>query len=200
MRLINDAYCIAEESGKSGKEDAALCWVIDPLDGTHNFSRGLSYFAVNIALTYYDSPILAVTYLPALKETFWALKEGGAWLNGNRICTSEIQTLSGALCTYDTSIIGFLKHNGTENDFFKKCYATRHIGASAIDLAYIAAGRFDGGLFRSPQWWDVAAGILLINEAQGIMSNEKGHPVVPGFSFCIASNRILYKEVISFLA
>lgn len=162
---------LAEESGESG-ETSEYRWVIDPLDGTTNYAQGLPIFAVSIALEYRKEPILGVVYEPVTDEMFTALKGQGSYRNGIRLnIGSKTELIDCVLATgfpYDIAV------NPVNNvDYFTsmatKVRAIRRMGAAAYDLASVASGGFDGfwELCLSP--WDVAASILIVKEAGGVV-------------------------------
>ena len=152
-------------------------WFLDPLDGTINFVHGLPAFGVSLAL--YDglTPEVGVVHLPRLGETFWATRGGGAFLDGQRIAVSRAKTLEESiLATGFPYRRGELAHDNLENfgRFFYAVRGLRRMGSAAMDLAYTAAGRFDGfwELHLAPH--DVAAGALLVQEAGGLVTDADG--------------------------
>lgn len=152
-------------------------WFIDPLDGTVNFVHGLPAFAVSMALYARGRPEVAVVHLPRLGETFCAVRGGGAELDGMPIHVSSAATLGEAvLATGFPYLRNELTHSNLENfaRFFYDVQGMRRMGSAAIDLAYVAAGRFDGywELHLSPH--DVAAGALLVREAGGVVTDADG--------------------------
>jgi myo-inositol-1(or 4)-monophosphatase len=171
----------AEESGRSD-HDGPFTWYIDPLDGTNNFAQGLPHFATSIALYELDQPLLGVINDPMRRECFWATPENGAWV---QIDEAEPQRL--AVTTSDTLITSILvtgfpydKHLSDDNNLaefsamLRKVRGMRRFGSAALDLAYVAAGRFDGYWEGKLNPWDVAAGILMITEAGGKVTGLRG--------------------------
>jgi myo-inositol-1(or 4)-monophosphatase len=193
-KLLPGASFIGEESGAT--ENADFCWVIDPLDGTTNFSRGIPYFCISVALTFKCDPIYAFIYDPLRQEMFFAKKDGGAYLNGVTIRVVErdenlIVAISfpygGKMAAEIIQVIENLKRD---------LCGIRIPGAMALDLAYVACGRFDGVFSGRLGWWDIAAGILIIKEAGGRCSDSKGASLGPDYEDCVAGsikgfNRIL---------
>jgi len=174
--LIPDAAFITEEN-TIATEDKPWQWVIDPLDGTTNFLHQLPMFAVSIGLLYKGYPVLGVVYNAPLDECFTAWQGGGAYLNGQAIQVTNATKLQDTLIATGFPYDDFEREAGymkTLQGFMHKTRGLRRMGSAAIDLAYTAAGRFGGFFEYSLQSWDVAAGIVLVREAGGIVSDFKG--------------------------
>ena len=167
---------LAEESGAQGN-DAEFQWIIDPLDGTTNFLHGFPQFAVSIALTQKNRIIAGVIYDPVTQELFTASKGDGAQLNGKKIRVSGRTGLKGSLLS-----TGFPYHDQSYLDTYlvtmKKLMGPaagiRRPGSAALDLAWLAAGRTDGFWEFNLNAWDIAAGIILVREAGGIVTDFMG--------------------------
>jgi myo-inositol-1(or 4)-monophosphatase len=172
---------LTEESGdvaEAGAADDPHKWIIDPLDGTTNYAHGYPVFCVSVALEHEGRVVLGVVYDPARDELFAAERGEGATLNGRRVRASETDELNRALiCTgfpYDVrGRTDFARHF---RDFIMKAQSVRRDGAAALDLAYVAAGRFDGFYEEGLRPWDVAAGVLLVEEAGGRVTHYDGSP------------------------
>ena len=170
---------LAEERGVVEGTDKTHTWIVDPLDGTTNFLHGLPHFAVNIALERRDAGIVAsVTYNPATDELFWAEKGRGAWLgDSRRLRVAARRNLSDCILATGIPFQGkpghgqFLKEL---HQFSARVAGVRRFGSAALDLAYVAAGRFDAYWERDIKPWDVAAGSLLVTEAGGIVTAADG--------------------------
>jgi len=173
IKVISDTYpyhgILSEESGHNTKESDYL-WIIDPLDGTTNYSKGIPIFAVSIALKYKEETVLGLIYNPYQEEMFTAVKEGGAFLNGEKIQVTDKEDLQESLLAtgfpYDKNVnpdnnFHYFAH------FLTRARGIRRMGAAAWDLSYVAAGRFDGFWELNLAPWDVAAGALLVEEAGG---------------------------------
>ena len=171
-----DHTIVAEESGKH-KGSQHACWYIDPLDGTSNYAHDIPIFSVSIAFEVDGEIQLAVVYDPLRDECFSAQKGKGAWLNDKKISTTHIDNLSDGLLTtgfpYD---IRTTKEDNLENYayFAKHAHAVRRLGSAALDLCYVAAGRFDGYWELTTGPWDIAAGILIVREAGGKVTDTQG--------------------------
>ncbi len=174
-----DHAILGEESGQSDNPDSDYQWVIDPLDGTTNFIRGIPHYAVSIACLYKGVIEHAVVLDPIRREEFTASRGRGAQLNGRRIRVSQMTSMEGAL--FGTGIPYKNRNDELMPEFMGSLAAVasqtagiRRAGAAALDLAYVAAGRLDGFWEVSLNRWDIAAGILLIKEAGGLVSDFQG--------------------------
>ncbi len=193
---------LAEESGDSVTiDDSRWKWIIDPLDGTTNFAHGYPCFCVTIALENKGALVVGVTYDPTRNEMFAAEKYQGASLNNKPVKVSETLKLSEAMLVtgfpYDLANRDQLAR--TFEDFLMKSRAVRRDGSAAIDLAYVACGRFDGFWEEGLNPWDVAAGVLMIEEAGGRASGYDGSTVdIYSPPFC-ASNAKIHDEMLAVL-
>ena len=178
---------LAEESGKIGSR-ASLRWCIDPLDGTTNFAHGYPFFATSIGLCWNDLPLLGSISIPFIKEVYYAAPRLGAFCNQEKINVSKSNRLIDSLL-----VTGFAYDRFTEldNNYSEFCWLThrtrgvRRGGAAAVDLAFVAAGRIDGYWERGLARWDMAAGIPIVEEAGGLVSNY------PSGNFNISSGKVL---------
>ncbi len=192
-----DHSILAEEGGAEDKSDHYR-WIIDPLDGTTNYISGIPNFAVSIACEYKQELILGVIYDPLRGELFYAEKGQGAFLNGNKISVSKSTRLSQALLA--TGFPFKAKHllqayQGVFAELFQQCIGMRRIGAAAIDLAYVAAGRFDGFWELGLSPWDMAAGAVIIREAGGRVSDFWNQPHFLHNSYLIAGNSKIHEAI-----
>lgn len=167
----------SEEIGRiKGSDDYE--WVIDPIDGTVNYSVDLPFYGVSIALTHRGEPIIGVISLPAFGETFWAAKGEGAYLNGERIKVRETSLSESFVSFGDFAKDGDREANRERinllNILANEVYRIRMVGTAALSLSYIAAGRLDAAIYRNINYYDIAAGELLIKEAGGVKFT-KGH-------------------------
>ena len=165
---------LGEETGAAAGADPTRRWIVDPLDGTTNFLHGMPHWAVSIALEHKGEIVSAVVFDPAKDEMFWAEKGSGAWLNDSRrIRVSGRKTLHESV--FATGIPFGAKKTlpAMMQDLARLMPATagvRRWGAASLDLAFVAAGRFDGYWERELSPWDIAAGILLVREAGGMVT------------------------------
>jgi myo-inositol-1(or 4)-monophosphatase len=190
------------ESSAGGAKKSEYRWIIDPLDGTVNYTHAFPCFAVSIGLEKNGEIILGVVYDPNFDEMFTAEKGRGAFVNGKRLSVSKADVLIRSLL-----VTGF-PYNIKDNpdhaiehfvNFLKEAQAVRRMGSAAIDLAYIAAGRIDGFWEVTLNPWDVAAGILLIAEAGGKVTDFLGNPYSIYGKPILASNGTIHEEMIRVL-
>ncbi len=168
---------LMEESGARAGADAGEGWIVDPIDGTTNFLHGVPHFAITVAHRREAEIVAGIVYQPLLDELFWAEKGIGAYLNNRRLRVSARQLMSDALIATGLPFKGRPKHP----DYAKTLAAVlpevagvRRFGSAALDLAWVAAGRFDGFWEFALSPWDVAAGILLVREAGGAITDMSG--------------------------
>ena len=176
-RVLPEAGFLAEEGTASCEAGVRYRWVVDPLDGTTNLIHGLPVFCISVALVHGDVPVLAVVYDPNRDECFTAAKGHGARLNGHPIhCTGNTALVEGLVATgvphWDfTRMSEYLQ---ALTDYARGSRGIRRMGSAAIDLAYVACGRFDLFFEYSLQPWDIAAGLLLVQEAGGVTCDFSG--------------------------
>jgi len=193
---------LAEESGAT-ETDSEYRWIVDPLDGTTNYAHGLPIFCVSIALERAGEMIVGVIYDPMRDELFAAEKGSGATLNGRSIRVSAAETLTKSLL-----VTGFPYdiHTNTVNNidnftnFIRNAQAVRRLGSAAIDLCYVACGRFDGFWEMKLNAWDMAAGALIVEEAGGEVTNFAGNTFDPFKKEICASNGMIHKEMVTILS
>ena len=186
--ILPDAGFIPEE-GTAGYTKEEYRWVVDPLDGTTNFTHGLPVYAVSIALMHREELVVGVVYEINKDEMFWAAKGKGAWLNDEPIKVSNRTKLSESLLA-----TGFPYYNFEQmsaylkilNEFMQSTHGLRRMGSAAVDLAYVACGRFEGFFEYNLNAWDVAAGSLIVKEAGGEVTD-----------FSLGSNFLFDREIIA---
>ena len=196
-----DHAILGEEGGLVGDENADYRWVIDPLDGTTNFIRGIPHFAVSIACLYKGKVEHAVVVDPVRQEEFTASRGRGAQLNGRRIRVSGLSSLDGALLGTG---IPFKDHCDDRLEPYARsiqvlaaqCAGIRRAGAAALDLAYVAAGRLDAFWEIGLSQWDIAAGTLLIREAGGLVADIDGSDNYLQSGNIVAGNPNCFKAVL----
>jgi myo-inositol-1(or 4)-monophosphatase len=190
---------VAEEGGGSGNlaAEARYCWHIDPLDGTTNFAHGYPCFAVSIALLEEGEPIIGVVLNPSSDELFTTMRGEGAYLNQKRIHVSPVETLSKSLVA-----TGFPTHKVRTStniqyywEFTLRTHGVRRDGSAALDLCSVASGRFEAFWEFGLRSWDTAAGMLLVKEAGGNVTDLAGRPYRPGDREILASNGRVHAEM-----
>lgn len=194
---------LAEESGEhKGNE---FQWIVDPIDGTNNFASGIPFFCIAIALAKEGELLSGVVFVPSMNELFYAEKGKGAFLNGEKIEISNRSNLKEFICI--SSIRSGLKKEEAWRikqerfaDLYKNVRSMRMMGASEVELSYIAAGRIDAFTGYHMKPWDGAAGSLLIREAGGKATNQKNKPWQLNDRVLIASNGKKHKKILKILS
>ncbi|MFW0073091.1 MAG: inositol monophosphatase family protein [Coxiella-like endosymbiont] len=201
MQTIRKAYpehtILAEESGLHNSQND-FTWIIDPLDGTTNFIHGFPQIAISIALKYRDKLSVAVVYDPLRQELFTAVQGSGAQLNNRKIrvssCTKISETVIGTGFPFKEKAL-FQTYLKLFETIFLQTAGVRRAGAAALDLAYVAAGRLNGFWEMGLKPWDMAAGVLLITEAGGLVGDFQGKNNYIENGNLIAGNPKIYKTL-----
>lgn len=202
LSAFPDHGILTEESAEA-ISSSPVRWIIDPIDGTTNYAHGFPVFCVSIALEVYGTVVYGCVYNPMLNELFTGCKGGGAFLNGAPIHVSSIPVVNSSLLAtgfpYDirTSERTNLEHFAA---FAKRSQAIRRAGSAALDLAYVACGRFDGFWELKLKPWDVAAAALILVEAGGSITDFKGEAFSIHGVECLASNSLIHKEMLELLS
>jgi myo-inositol-1(or 4)-monophosphatase len=191
---------LGEERGLIEGSDKTHRWIVDPLDGTTNFLHAIPHFAINIALEREGAVVAALTHNPITNETFWAEKGKGAFVNDHRLRVAARQRLDESVLATG---IPFLGH-GQHAKFLKELHqvsqrvaGVRRFGAASLDLAWVAAGRFDGYWERDLNAWDLAAGTLLVTEAGGKVTDADGGGEVLTKGSVVAGNLDIHPLLLS---
>lgn len=197
---------LSEESGETKGEDEALRWIIDPLDGTINFLHGNASFCTTIALekTNYDGRkeiIACVTAAPILKEIYWAEKGMGAWVEGDNSQSRRLRVAVRKNFNESMFCLGSLNCDiPVANVLAPQASGVRAIGSTALALAYCAAASFDGFVQSKTNYWDIAAGILLVKEAGGIVTNFNNKTDYSKMTSIIAANDIMHSNLVKLVS
>jgi myo-inositol-1(or 4)-monophosphatase len=200
-RAYPDHAVLGEESGQTGKSDKV--WIVDPLDGTHNYLRGFPHFCVSIGFRDHGDLVYGVIYDPLRDELFTASKGDGAYLNDRRIRVAKRETLAGALlCT------GYpyrqREHLNTQLDITRAMLGQaediRRTGSAALDLAYVANGRLDGYFETGLKPWDMAAGCLIVREAAGKVCDFAGRDGMPASGNLVAGNHFITAAMVKVIS
>ena len=171
---------LGEEGGMVAGSDPACTWVVDPLDGTKNFLVGMPAFAVNIALAVEGRVVAGVTYAPEMSELFWAEEGAGAFLNDRPMRVSARTGLDQAVIGVGIPFMGKPRQERFHAEMqrlTKRVAGVRRIGAGALDMAYVACGRYDAYWEQSVSPWDLAAGVILVTEAGGRVTDTAGRAI-----------------------
>jgi myo-inositol-1(or 4)-monophosphatase len=180
---------LGEEGAEIEGEDPTRRWIVDPLDGTTNFLHGLPHWAVSIALEHKGQIVAGVIYDPVKDEMFYAEKGQGAWLNESRLRVSGRNRMIESIFATGLPFAGRGDLPDTLQDLARilpTCAGVRRFGAASLDLAYVAAGRYDGFWERRLHAWDIAAGIVIVREAGGMLEplNPAGDVIADGALIC----------------
>lgn len=192
-----DHGILAEESGHSGGD--TFTWVIDPIDGTLNFAHGFPQFAISIAVKSKDRTEVGLVYDPIRQELYTASRGKGAQLNNRRIRVSSTNQMRQALVGtgFPFRSADYVKpYMAIFSNVMPQVAGLRRAGAASLDLAYVAAGRFDGFWEAGLKEWDIAAGMLLVIEAGGMMSDFNGTDNIVGSGNIVAGNPKIYQSLI----
>lgn len=197
-KVFPDHSFLGEETGKTTKNSDYL-WVIDPLDGTSNYSNKIPYFCISIALLYKEKPIVGVIYDPIHDDLFTASKDNGTYLNNEKIFISDDKFRK-------TSYVSLVYSRSKElkvdiNKAFEMLdppeFRIRNMGAAALELAYVAVNKLDGIIINGNNSWDVCAGILLIQEAGGVVTDFKNERWSLQAKNVVASSPEMHKTLIN---
>ena len=196
-------YSILSEEIGEINNDKDFKWIIDPIDGTSNFLHGIPHFAISIGLEHKGEIISGIIYDPIKDEMFTAEKGNGSYLNNQRIRVSSRSKLKNCLI-----VTGGPRRNQKDRDLALKEYdkislsvdiPIRKMGSASLDMAYVAAGRFDGMWHRNLNYWDIAAGIIIIKEAGGFVTDINGNDTYIEKKTILATNSRINKEMIEVL-
>ena len=197
-----DYSLLLEESGATEGKDPSHIWLVDPLDGTSNFLHGIPHFSITVALQREGKIVAGVILDPIHDEFFWAEKGCGAFLNNHRLRVSARKNLEDSLLAYGEPFGGRPGKDAFARVLplvMEKTAGIRRSGAAAQDLAYVAAGRFDGYWEEGLKPWDMAAGILLVQEAGGYVTEIQGGRDMLQSGSILATNSALYSSVSTLL-
>lgn len=209
IETLTDAYpdyaILAEESttGVPELEVEGFRWIIDPIDGTTNFLHGVPPYAVSIALQNNDDLLVGVVLDLSRNELFTAVRGGGAYVNGRRIRASRTETIGQALVTTGFPYRAFERvdeYMEAMRSVIRSCRGLRRPGSAAIDLAYVAAGRFDAFYETDLEPWDVAAGLVLVEEAGGRVTDFVPEPRPLHAREILATNGLIHDAMLELLA
>jgi myo-inositol-1(or 4)-monophosphatase len=195
-KILPEAGFLAEEN-TSSKKGEHYNWIIDPLDGTTNFIHGLPIYSISIALMKDDKVITGVVHEVNQNEIFYAWLDGGAWLNGKSIKVSKIASLENSLLVTGfpyTDNGNLSRYMNLMKYFIENSHGVRRLGSAAVDLAYVAAGRFEAFYEYNLKPWDLAAGSLIVQEAGGLVTDFSGEENYIFGKELIASNGLIHED------
>ena len=191
-----------EESGIIEGADKTHCWHVDPLDGTLNFLHGLPQFCISVGLEREGQIVAGVIYNPAVDEMFIAERGKGAFLNNRRIRVAARRELPDAMISCGIPGLGRPRHPAFLKELaavMAQAGAVRRLGAAALDLAYVACGRADAYWERNLKTWDLAAGIIIVREAGGFVSDADGGSDPMQTRSVVCGNEVMHREVLRIL-
>lgn len=194
-------YILSEEAGEM-MQDSHFKWIIDPIDGTVNFAHGIPICCVSIGIEHEGKMIMGAVYNPFINELYFAERGKGATLNEKPISVSKKNGVINACLVTGFPYTYLDEPNGpiqVFERFIRKGIPVRRLGSAAIDLCWVAAGRFDGFYEHKLQAWDSAAGFIIVEEAGGKVTNLKGEPFSPYQPGIIASNGVMHDELLSWI-
>lgn len=195
---------LMEESGRTEGIDTSHCWIVDPIDGTTNFIHGIPHFAISIALRRADEIIAGIIYNPITDELFAAERGRGAYFNDRRrLRVAARRDIQEAVIACGVPHLGRGDHAQFRRELARvqaRVAGIRQFGAAALDLAFVAAGQFDGYWERGLKAWDIAAGIVIVREAGGMAGDIDGAPDVLATGDVMAANGELYSQIAQELA
>lgn len=196
LRLEFPDHRVLSEETATQTESAGWVWVVDPLDGTRNFVSGIPFFCINLALCHDGTPLVAVTHDPNHNETFWATAGGGAWVNNTPARTSSKSAVQECVLGID---LGYDDARGKAtlhlaHELFPGVQSLRIPGSAALGLAYAACGRYDLFLHQMLFPWDIAAGILLVHEAGGTITERDGRPAAISSTTVLAGGQAAHAD------
>lgn len=202
IRTLYPNHGILAEEGIDEKGSEDFLWVVDPLDGTTNYTHGFPLFSVSIGILHRGRTVCGVVYNPVSQEMFTAVVDEGVFLNALRLKVSATESLGRSLlgtgfpynirATADTNLDHF-------SQLAVRTQGIRRCGSAALDLCFVAAGRLDGFWELNLKPWDVAAGVLMVTEAGGAVTDFKGQEVSTDGSRIVASNGVIHQEMLQVL-
>jgi myo-inositol-1(or 4)-monophosphatase len=196
QRFPDHAFLGEEDTGSERRPppDAPPTWIVDPIDGTTNYVHDCPLYCISIGLQVAGELVVGVVHDPTRPEMFWAAKGHGAWLNDRRLQTSRVDRLDAALLStgFPPDLRGQEHILEWWRYFSLRTHSLRRTGTTALNLAYVACGRFDGYWAFDNHVWDVAAGAVLVREAGGMISNVDGTPYDPYTPDAVATNGPLH--------
>lgn len=188
----------SEEVGDISEEEELL-WVLDPIDGTHNFIHNIPFYAISIGAYHKGEAVSGMIYLPEFDACYYALRGKGAFLNDKRIHASDSEKLSKAMVAYDNQ---FHKHKAMLKNLpllQEKCFTLRIFGSAAVDICKVSEGGIEARVFHKTKFVDFSAGSLIVKEAGGNITDFNGCKVTPKTSDAIVSNGRIHEELVDLL-
>jgi myo-inositol-1(or 4)-monophosphatase len=203
LKRVRPGYgFLMEERGVVAGDDETHRWLVDPLDGTTNFLHGIPLFAVSVALEKSGQVVAGVVFNPVTDELYTAERGSGAFLNDRRLRVAARREMADAVIGTGVPHLGMSGHQeylGELRQVMANSAGLRRLGSAALDLAYVAAGRFDGFWEKGLDAWDVAAGALMIREAGGFVTDAEGRDRVLDAGTIVAGNEHIHRQLLATL-
>lgn len=199
MNLDPRAQILTEESGLLGPKRSHMRWILDPLDGTVNFIHRVPHCAISLAFEHKEKLLFGIIYNPFREELFWGIHGRGAYLNGKSLHVSTVDSLGHSIIStgFNFSMMDRLDPAlGIFKGFLLSTMGVRRSGSAALDISYVAAGLYDGFYEESLQPWDVAAGLVILQEAGGHVSDFRGQDCSIYDKELVASNGVLHSQML----
>ncbi|MDD5674890.1 MAG: inositol monophosphatase family protein [Chitinivibrionales bacterium] len=197
IRAAFPGHNILGEEGGASDNGGDYLWIIDPLDGTHNFIRSMPLFGVSIGVVYKKEHVAGVVYIPCETALYCAERGGGAFKNDRKITVSKTAQLRGCTLAYDSSLfVNPERMCGVLGDLARHVFNVRMLGSSACNLTYLACGSVDACIEFDDKPWDSAGGVTIIREAGGTVTNLAGEPFTLEDNNYIASNTLLHPRLL----
>jgi myo-inositol-1(or 4)-monophosphatase len=200
-RRFPDHDMLSEEGAGAGRTSSS-CWILDPIDGTTNFVHGFPFYAVSLALLREGELVIGIVHNPELGETYWAVRGEGAFLNGERLQVSQVERVNQSLLATGFPYNIRKTHEQVVRRFERmitRSQGVRRPGSAALDLCYVARGVYDGFWEQYLKPWDTAAGMLIVEEAGGVVTDFSGKPFPLFKKEIAASNGRLHRELLELL-
>ena len=188
---------LSEEKRTQDEITSNLFWIIDPVDGTHNYISGLPNFGVSIALATKKEFLMGVIYLPYFDEMYHAVKHQGAFMNDQQIQVSKNDDLEKSMITFDNQFYLDKKSFDVYKKIVDSCFTTRILGSAVYDFCLIASGKVDARVWNNTKVFDFAAGLTIVNEAGGKVTDFKGGEITLNSHAILASNSFVHQELLS---
>ena len=190
---------LSEEKRIQDDINTDLFWIIDPVDGTHNYISGLPNFGVSIALATKNEFLLGVIYLPYFDEMYYAVKNHGAFMNDEKIQVSKNNDLEKSMITFDNQFYLNKKSFDVYKKIVDSCFTTRILGSAVYDFCLIASGKVDARVWNNTKVFDFAAGLTIVSEAGGKVTNFSGNKINLDTHDILASNSFVHQELLSII-
>ena len=188
---------LSEEKKTQDEIGTELFWIIDPVDGTHNYISGLPNFGVSIALATKKEFLLGVIYLPYFDEMYHAVKNQGAFMNDEKIQVSKNNDLEKSMITFDNQFYLNKKSFDVYKKIVDSCFTTRILGSAVYDFCLIASGKVDARVWNNTKVFDFAAGLTIVNEAGGKLTDFNGDEITLNSHDILASNSFVHQELLT---